>query len=421
MIFSSLMLTAVLSAAAAASRVSYAGSSVFRCRAATRAQLDFLHNLELKNDLNLDFWQEAKNLNSPVDVMVPSQYRSGLEALLLENSIDCTTMLADVEGLIQAEHKLNTRVHATSGASYFDSYHDYADVHAYFDSLAAEFPSLAATSSIGKTYYGKSQKIITMSTDSSAGKPALWFDGGLHAREWITVATMTYVADFLLRGYGSNADATYLLDTYDVIICPILNVDGYDYTWTSDRMWRKTLSPNSRSPCNGTDPNRNWDDHWGTAGSSTQACSDSFQGPFAASEIEVQNVQNYLYQKKDKLVGYVNFHSYSQDWMSPWGWTDELPPDYELQNGLSAAAVAAIKATHGKVYEYGPIATTIYPASGSSADYTYDVCGIKYSYGVELRDTGEFGFLLPPEEIVPSGEEIWAAIVAMGQYIEANP
>jgi murein tripeptide amidase MpaA len=232
---------------------------------------------------------------------------------------------------------------------------------------------------------------------------------------------MSYIADFLLNGYGTESDATYLLDTYDVIVCPILNVDGYDYTWTTDRMWRKTLSPNANSPCNGTDPNRNWNDHWGTAGSSPMACSDSYEGPEAASEIEVQNVQNYLYSIKDKLVGYVNFHSYSQMWMSPWGWTDDLPPDYEVQNGLSEAAVAAIKATHGKTYEYGPIATTIYPASGSSADYTYDVCGVKYSYGVELRDTGEFGFLLPPAEIVPSGEEIWAAIVAMGKYIEANP
>lgn len=84
--------------------------------------------------------------------------------------------------------------------------------------------------------------------------------------------------------------------------------------------------------------------------------------------------------------------------MSPWGYTPQLPEDYDTQNALSAAAVAAIKATHGKVYEYGPIATTIYPASGSSADYTYGVCGIVFSYGVELRDTGEFGFLLPPEE-----------------------
>lgn len=61
-------------------------------------------------------------------------------------------------------------------------------------------------------------------------------------REWIAVSVVTYVAETLLRGYGSNADATYILDNFDVVIAPILNVDGYDYTWTTDRMWRKTLT-----------------------------------------------------------------------------------------------------------------------------------------------------------------------------------
>jgi carboxypeptidase A1 len=100
---------------------------------------------------------------------------------------------------------------------------------------------------------------------------------------------------------------------------------------------------------------------------------------------------------------------------------DMLPPDYDDQNALSAAATAAIKSVHGTVYDYGPIATIIYPASGSSADYTYGQCGVKYSYGVELRDTGEYGFLLPPEEIIPSGEEIFESVITMANYIKANP
>lgn len=170
----------------------------------------------------------------------------------------------------------------------------------------------------------------------------------------------------------------------------------------------------------GTDPNRNWNFHWSEAGSSPQACSDSYQGPSAASEVEVQIIQSYLCGI-DKLAGYINFHAYSQLWMSPWGYTDKASPDEATQNALSAAAVAAIKSVHGTVYGYGPIATTIYPASGSSADYVYGVCGSKYAYGVELRDTGEFGFLLPPNQIIPSGEETYAGIVAMGQYINANP
>ena len=34
--------------------------------------------------------------------------------------------------------------------------------------------------------------------------------------------------------------------------------------------------------------------------------------------------------------------------------------------------------------------------------------GIPYSYGMELRDTGMYGFLLPPDQIIPTGEEAWA-------------
>jgi hypothetical protein len=36
--------------------------------------------------------------------------------------------------------------------------------------------------------------------------------------------------------------------------------------------------------------------------------------------------------------------------------------------------------------------------------------GIKYSLTVELRDTGNYGFVLPASQILPSGEEVWAGV-----------
>jgi len=397
-------------------RVTYADRKVLRCYANSKEQLEYLHNIQDDNSLSLDFWLETRNIHSPIDIMVPMNTYPLLNEMLKTNDIHCYTMIENVQSIIDRE--LLQRNIKTE--SFFESYHNWTEVHEYFDGLAAEFPSMAAMSTIGNTYEGRPIKIMTISTKPGSGKPALWYDGGLHAREWVTVSTVTYLADTLLRGYGSNSDATNLLDKFDIIICPILNVDGYEYTWTTDRMWRKTRSPNKNSACMGTDPNRNWAYHWGEAGASPVACSDSYQGSSPASEIEVQNVQNYLYSIRTTLKSYVNFHSYSQLWMSNWGYTYQLPPDYPTQNELSEAAVAAIKSVHGKVYDYGPIAETIYPASGSSADYTYGVCGVVFSYGVELRDTGEFGFLLPPQEIIPQGEEIFAAVVAMGQYIGEN-
>lgn len=282
-------------------------------------------------------------------------------------------------------------------------------------------PKIASTEIIGQTYQGKDIKILKLSTDPSANKPALWYDGGIHAREWITVAVVTYMADTLVRGFGVDSAATTLLNDFDVYFAPIINVDGYEYTWHGDRNWRKTRSTNVKSNCVGTDPNRNWAFHWGEAGANNIPCSDSYQGPFAASEPEVQAVQSYICSHNSTIRGYINFHSYAQLWMSNWGYTDAKSPDYDKQNGLSAVATAAIKAVYGTEYEYGPISTTIYPASGSSADYTYGVCGVKYSYGVELRDTGKYGFLLPADQIVPSGVETLAGIYAMANYIKQNP
>lgn len=403
-------------------KIQYNKHSVLRCHPENNEQLAKLHDIEegVGHSLNLDFWLETRRLTTPVDIMVSGEEKPMLQKLLDSIDVNCREMISDVQAIVEKEAAQIHQAQLT-GSSFFESYHTWTEVHEYIEGLASEFPSLSAVSTIGNTYEGKPIKIITLSTKPGAGKPTLWYDGGLHAREWVTVSTVTYLADFILRGYGKDADATNLLDTYDVIICPILNIDGYDYTWTTDRMWRKTRSPNPGAKCVGTDPNRNWAYHWGEAGASPVPCSDSYQGPSAASEVEVQAVQNYLYSIRANLKSYINFHSYSQLWMSNWGYTYDLPADYEAQNGLSEVAVAAIKATHGKIYDYGPIAETIYPASGSSADYTYGVCGVKYSYGVELRDTGEFGFLLPPQEIIPSGEEIWAAVVAMGQYIQENP
>lgn len=56
-------------------------------------------------------------------------------------------------------------------------------------------------------------------------------------------------------------------------------------------------------------------------------------------------------------------------------------------------------------------------ASGSSADYAMHKVGIKYSYTIEVRDTGTQGFLLSPSYIDANGLEIYEMIKAMVDYI----
>ena len=51
--------------------------------------------------------------------------------------------------------------------------------------------------------------------------------------------------------------------------------------------------------------------------------------------------------------------------------------------------------------------------SGGSSDWTYGKLGLVYSYALELRDRGQYGFLLPAWQIIPTGRETFAAMKTM--------
>jgi murein tripeptide amidase MpaA len=203
-------------------------------------------------------------------------------------------------------------------------------------------------------------------------------------------------------------------DNYDFYIFPIVNPDGFAYSQTTDRMWRKNRQSTSQASCVGRDINRNWPSHWDQPdGASTSPCAQDYKGPSAGDGVETKALKAQL----DSVAAgkgvqlYMDIHSYSQLWMYPYGYTCSgvLPEAAQNQN-LTEGAIAAVKAVHGTVFEGGPICNTIYQVSGDSVDYAYEVAKAAYSMTVELRDTGRYGFILPPEQIVPSAEEMWAGL-----------
>ncbi|RUS13049.1 hypothetical protein BC937DRAFT_86433 [Endogone sp. FLAS-F59071] len=100
-----------------------------------------------------------------------------------------------------------------------------------------------------------------------------------------------------------------------------------------------------------------------------------------------------------------------------YGTSLQKPRDNEDILELALGAAKALQQVHDRKYAVGSGCQINIEASGSSLDWTYAVGGVKYSYGVELRDTGKYGFLLPPEEIVHSGEEVFAAMLHLGGFI----
>jgi len=407
-------------AASAIAAERFDGHQVLRILPVTAEQVQDLRALDETDEF--DFWTESRAVSTPVDIRCAPQrcdeLRSRLRAMGIEN---VSVMIADLQVAMHEERK-PAPLRSTSSVSGFDysEYHGYDETKSWMASLVEQYSDICEMVSVGTSYEGREIQAIkiTGNKNSTSAKKAFWMYGGIHAREWITVSTVTYMLGHTLEAYGKDDTITNIVDSLNIYYAPILNPDGYEYTRNGDRMWRKTMMPNpgQSQRCAGTDPNRNWDWHWNEAGSSSDPCSESYAGARAGDQPEVKAVMDFL-RTRDTFLGYLNFHSYSQLWMTPWGYTYSHPKDYDVQHAGGAAAVAALQAVHGTRFQNGAIAEIIYQASGSSADYAYGACNILFAGGVELRDTGAHGFVLPASEIIPSGEETFAAIKALANFM----
>ncbi|KZS15411.1 Carboxypeptidase B [Daphnia magna] len=282
------------------------------------------------------------------------------------------------------------------------SYHRLSDIYSYLTYLANSFPQIVTLIDIGWSYEGRPLYVVRISSASSPDtKPAIWIDGGIHAREWITPAVATYFIQQLVEVAG-NAELSTNLVWY---IMPVMNPDGYEFTHKRNRLWRKSRSKAALF-CRGVDHNRNFGYKWGGLGASRNPCAETFRGSAAFSERETAAVSKFIQGKSTNIKVFITLHSYGQYIILPWAYDVLYPTDYDEL--LALAENAASKFVRFK-YSVGNTAQLLYPSSGSSADWAKSI-GIKYTYAVELGDTGTYGFVLPPSLILPICEDFFPAL-----------
>jgi len=351
--------------------------------------------LQTAEDLLADVWA-ANKMEGWIDVMVsPLQ----LPAFLRFNA---TVHVEDVQKLID-ENEEERRISAVPN-DFFTDFQTYGTVLDWVNEQISLHPSVARRVIIGRTYLGTDIVGIHLGDES---KPLVYIHCAIHAREWITVSTCCWIIDNLLN---TDPDGSHLIDKNQWIIVPVFNIDGYDYTHTNDRLWRKSRSPNSGSSCVGTDVNRNYGYGWSGPGSSNNPCSETYHGSAPWSCPEALSERNFLtpYLDSQQLVVYFDIHSYSAYFMSPWGYTTNLPPDYgEMELKMRSANDAIQNAPPGRSYAIGTCGRVLYIMSGGTIDFTYGDGGVINSYLIEVFGNN---FTPPTSYIQPIGEEVWAGV-----------
>lgn len=287
-------------------------------------------------------------------------------------------------------------------------YHTLEEVNEWLDELVKKYDAITPLVG-GKTYEGRQIRGVKLS--HKKGNPGIFIEAGIHAREWITVAATTFMFNELLT--SQNETVKHLAHNYDWYFFPSVNPDGYVYTHTTDRFWRKTRKPYGK--CVGADPNRNWGFHWNEVGSSNNKCSEIYAGPKAFSEVETKSLAKYVTSIKNEVKAYLAFHSYSQLILFPYGYTDEHASNHDDLQQIGDRAKDALAKRYGTKYTVGNIYDAIYPAAGASMEWAYGKLDVKLAYTYELRPKagGADGFVLPPDQIIPTSLETFDSVVAM--------
>lgn len=279
-------------------------------------------------------------------------------------------------------------------------FYTYVEIGQKLDSMRIQFPNLISVKqNIGNSVENRAIWAVKISdnpdVNESSTEPAVYFDALHHAREPQSMACNMYFMYWLLENYGTNPEATYLLNNRELFFVPVANPDGYVYNQTTNPngggMWRKNRRNNGS--CYGIDLNRNYNYGWGVnSGSSSDPCSDTYRGLSAGSEPETQAIKTFV-QSINPKIGFSN-HSVAGTYLNPYGYNDTAAA-YEIYSEFSSDFAAKNNYIYGTVIEM-----LQYYSSGTTRDYLHSIgC---YCWTTEV---GGSGFWPNQSEIIPVANE----------------
>jgi len=272
------------------------------------------------------------------------------------------------------------------------------------DSMYARFPNIVSPKfQVGTTENGRPIWAVKISDNpnQNEAEPQALFDGLIHAREPISMMTVIYYMYYLCENYGTNPEVTYLVNNREIYFVPVLNPDGYEYNRSTNPggggMWRKNRR-NSGNGNYGVDLNRNFGYMWGydNSGSSPNPPDEDYRGPSAFSEPELAGYRDFVNTRQIKT--YINFHSYQNAMLYPWGYINATTPDNVIYDDF-CAYMAPFNG-----YEYGNGGTILgYNSNGSSRDWFYGEQTTKpkaFGYTFEIGSSSD-NFWPPQNRIFP--------------------
>jgi hypothetical protein len=353
---------------------------------------------ELAESIALDVWSEHRGPGMPLDVVVTSDQLRRLD----RGGARWQVLVPDIDAAARAEMQRLRSPAAARPADWFAEYRDYRAITERMIELALLAPDRVSMHGIGSSLDGRT--IWALRIGPRTGTPML-INGTQHAREWIATMATTCIADRMVRDYERDDAIRTFVDWTVLWVVPVVNPDGYQHSWSSDRYWRK-----NRRAGHGVDLNRNFSVAWGGSGSSGRKGAQDYRGEHAFSEPESIAMRDLA--ARERIALHIDFHAYGQLLLYPWDYSPAPAKDRDRYAAIGDRMASAMFATHEQRYRLIQ-GVELYPSAGTMSDWAYGELDA-LSFGIELRPKmGRGGFVLPPDQIRPTCDEGLASVLAM--------
>ena len=266
-------------------------------------------------------------------------------------------------------------------------YSSYDECVAFFKDAQKTNPDLFKVESIGKTWEERDiiAVTITKNVESNLEKPALFFTGTIHAREWVGIELSLSFAKYILEHIEYEPILNSILDKSTLYMVPCANPDGFEYSRNHFSFWRKNRRKNLDGSY-GVDLNRNFE--VGFAKNSNMS-SNVYSGIEPFSEPETAALRDFAISHKNITIA-LDYHSQGNVFFPAHNFIHEDAQNAIDLNLLASNMAEEIRKESGREYGVHMGKPPTHLISGSGREFYYSLGALALVAEVGSRNISDY-------------------------------
>ncbi len=266
-------------------------------------------------------------------------------------------------------------------------YSSYQECVDFFNKAQREHPDLFRVETIGKTWEERDIICVTLSDGMADAdeKPALFYTGTIHAREWIGIELALAYARYVIENIDYDPQLRTLLRRATFYMVPCANPDGFEYSRNHFSFWRKNRRQNADGSY-GVDLNRNFSVGFTPNKNTT---SNVYSGPEPFSEPETRALRDFVLAHPNITIA-LDYHSQGNVFFPAHNFIHEDAIDATDLNVLSANMAEEIRKVSGREYGVHMGKPPTHLISGSGREFYYSTGALALVVEVGSRNISDY-------------------------------